>query len=154
MIVQLFVRDHFNFLLRPYQISSSLNSIILDRQNSWIKWHYNSSLERDFLVVAAFSARNGRTCRFPVTLLNCAVVLRCICVIVYISLTMQALSPYLREKISYFEFYPPIESCFKQMIEELLNAIRNVCALCEMNFAPTGSKKVLLPNMVAFTKFG
>lgn len=32
----------------PYQISSSLNSIILDRQNSWIKWHYNSYLGTRF----------------------------------------------------------------------------------------------------------
>lgn len=87
MIDQLFARDHCNTLYRTYQMSSYFNSIVLDRQNSGITIH---TLQRDFLVVAASCARNGRTCRFHGTLLNCALAHRCISVILYISLTIQA----------------------------------------------------------------
>ena len=111
MIVPLFDCDHFNILYRTYQVSSYLNSIVLGRQNYGITIH---TLQRDFLVVAASCARNDRTCRFHGTLLNCALALRCICVILYISLTIQAWSPFFREKRC-FKFYSPKESTLKQM---------------------------------------
>lgn len=112
MIELLFGRDHINILYITYQISSCLNSIALGRQNSWITIH---TLQRDFLVVAASCARNDRTCRFHGALLNCALALRCICVILYISLTIQPMSPFFREKTGCFKLYSPKESSLKKI---------------------------------------
>lgn len=155
MMVQLFVWS-LQFSLKKLQDQFFFQLCYLfDRRNSWIKSITLHTLQCDFPVVAASSARNNLTCRFHETLSNCVDVHHCKFVTAYTSPMTKVLSPYLREKISYFQFDSPKESGFKRIDGNFFERSRVIFArFVKWISRQPWRTKLLFPNMVANSKFG